>query len=398
MIDHLIWVAPPHVNTGYCEEAFSQLQQTEGVSCEELAGFAKASGGWIEGRLLGLDITICSYPQLEVLPLPVDSLIDIDTDYFVTVPGDEAWVDPRSVFEVLHRLPLNPELLTLSRSVTSGFMPLRYRFYSDYLAALFESRRQDAAHYERLFHLDRQLRAGENDAVTSGCQRELESDPQCAATYYLHALAEPDPERANHCQRQAADLCSSYRPNVLRSACEILNRRLPAGRRTALALEEQLTRSQASPEQQALARAALGLICCMCGHVGRALTHYERCAEHFGCHPELALEIGKLLLQSGQAERAIPFLEAALQDDKNRATAHVFLAHCNGMRGSMCQALQHLETAHEMTPAWGDVLRMLAEIHQQLGNERQSQTAFERYHTQRSKAAALAEKLSDRGD
>ena len=395
MIDRLIWVAPPHVETGYSEVAISQLEQMEGMILEELTSFKKVSGGWIEGRLLGLDITICSYLQLEMLPLPVDSLIDIDTDYFVAVPGDEAWVNPRNVCEVLNRLSLKPEFITISRSVSSGFMPLRYRYFADYLAALWEQRHQDSAHYEQLFHLEHQLRLGDTQSAVTGCQRELERYPRCAASYYLLSLSEHDPDKAKQYQRRAADLCSSYRSNVLRSACEIPNRQLTVHHSTVLALEKQLTETRQGPEEQALVQVALGLIYCACGQLQGAYTHYQQCTQQLGHHAELALEIGKLLLQSQQAEQAIPFLKTALQSDKTRVAAHVFLAGLYGKQGSLAQALQHLETAREMTPAWGQILSMLAEIHRQLGNHQRSQTLLEQYQHQRLQTRLLAQQLSD---
>ena len=209
-IRHLVWVAPSHVRIGYSQVVFDQLQQMDGVLPQELTSFKRAGTGWIEGRLLGLDITICHYQQLATLPLPDDSLLDIDTDFFVSLPGDEAWIDPRQVFSVLKRLALKTEWITISRSVSSGFMPLRYHFFADYLAALWEDRREDGDHYGRLFSLDRQLRAGECEEVAAACQREAESYPQCAATYFLRSLSERDPDRANDCRRQAAERCADF--------------------------------------------------------------------------------------------------------------------------------------------------------------------------------------------
>jgi hypothetical protein len=117
LIDRLVWVAPPHVRTGYSRETFDQWCQMDGVQLAELGSFKRAAGGWIEGRLLGLDVTICDYRHLAGIPLPSESLIDIDIDYFVALPADEAWVNPRAVFEVLRQLQLSPPLVTISRSV-----------------------------------------------------------------------------------------------------------------------------------------------------------------------------------------------------------------------------------------------------------------------------------------
>lgn len=391
LIERLVWVAPPHVEAGYSREGLERLQQMEGVVMEDLASFGRAGGGWIEGRLLGLAITLCNYRQLENMALPVDSLIDIDTDYFVAVPGDEPWIDPRDVFEVLRRLPVKPELVTLSRSVSSGFMPLRYRFFTDYLAALWESRDHEAAHYERLFRLGQRLQAGDGAAAVDGCRRELGSHPGCAATHYLLSLAERDQGRADAHRRQAETLCSGYRPDVLRSACEIQSRQLPVDLSIMLALEERLAEMHDDPHQLALARVALGLIYCAGGQLTRACALYEQSAQQLEHHPELALEIGKLLLGT---ERAVPFLEAALGDDKTRAAAHVFLAHFHARRGALAQAVAQLEAAHGMTPAWPQVLSMLAELHRELGNHEQSRTLLARYRHQQSQTELLARRLA----
>lgn len=393
LIGRLIWVAPAHVETGYSRRAFEQLQQMDGVCFDELAGFRKAAGGWIEGRLLGLEVAICSYQQLEMLPLPDDGLIDIDTDYFVSVPGDEAWVDPRQVFEALSRLPWKPDRVSLSRSVSSGFVPLRYRFLADYLAALWKGHEGEVAHCQRLFALERRLRAGEVEAVVRGCQRELESRPGCAATHHLLSLAERDPERAERHRSQAAKLCSAYRPDPLRSACEFPARQLSVEPSKLRALEKQLSEAQLDPEEQALARVALGLVYCSLGQPLRAFARYQQAARRLGGHPELALEIAKLLLRSQQADRALELLEAALEDDKTRATAHTFLAQLHAGRGSLEQALRHLETAHRLTPAWGQILSMLAAVHQRLGNSQQSRSLLEEVRRQQSETAALAERL-----
>jgi tetratricopeptide (TPR) repeat protein len=390
LIERLVWVAPPHVETGYSREGLERLQQMEGVVMEDLASFARTDGGWIEGRLLGLAITLCSYRQLESMALPADSLVDIDTDYFVAVPGDEPWIDPRDVFDVLRRLPLELELVTVSRSVNSGFMPLRYRFFADYLAALWENRHQDAAHYGRLLRLEHELQAGEFEGVLTGCERELDGHPGCAATHYLLGRAEQDPERAAEHQRRAEDLCPSYRPNVLRSACEIASRQLPVDASSMLALEERLAEMR-DPRELALAQVALGLIYCAGGRLTQACSLYEQSAPQLEHHPELALEIGKRLLQT---EHAAPFLGAALLDDKTRAAAHVFLAHFHARRGSLAQAVAQLEAAHEMTPAWPQVLPMLAELHRQLGNHERWRALLARYRSQQLQAELLAERLA----
>ena len=393
LIDRLIWVAPPHVQTGYSQAAFSQLQQMDGVRFDDFSSFKKVSGGWIEGRLLGLPITICNHLQLDTLSLPADSLIDIDTDYFVAVPDDRAWIDPKNIFGILNNLFLNPPFITLSRSVSSGFMPLRYRFFADYLAALWEHRHEDSLHYERLFDLDAQLVAGKQKAVLAGCQNEIEDFPHCAATYYLLSLGEPDPEKANGYRHQAEKLCIRYRPDRLRSACQIPHRQLSVDLSTVIDLEKGTSDIQESHDQLGLISVALGLIYSACGQTQRAITQYEHGILYLGPHPELALEIGKLLLQQNELDRAIPFFQTGLQDDKTRTASHVFLGQLHAQKGLFARALEHLEVAHEMAPAWTHILSLLIELHKTLGNQQMAQSLLTEFKQQRQEILLLAREL-----
>ena len=81
LINRLIWVAPPTVRIAYAAHAIEQLQQMDGVLPDDLYSFKKTDGGWIEGRLLGLDMVVCDYRHLDFIELPRDSLVDIDIDY-----------------------------------------------------------------------------------------------------------------------------------------------------------------------------------------------------------------------------------------------------------------------------------------------------------------------------
>ena len=397
MVDRLVWVAPPHVHTGYSEGALDALRQMDGVVLEDLMSFRRVAGGWIEGRLLGLELAICRHSQLPAMALPANCLVDIDIDYFIAVPGDAAWMNPSDIFGVLSDLPVQPDCITLSRSVNSGHTPLRYRYLADHLAALWEGREQDGHHYERLFHLDRQLQEGGGQSVVAECRRDIEHHPRCAASHYLLSLGEPDPEASRAHSRQAAGLCAEYRPNALRSACEVRSRQLEPDDAAMTALEEQLAASPVSPEVRALAEAALGLVCCARGDLGRALSLYGSCERHFHGHPELALEIGRQLLTSPEPDQATRFLETAQQDDSTRTPAAFYLGQLTASRGEPRLALAHLEAAHQAAPAWGELLLMQSEIHQQLGHLHRSQELWDLYDAQQRQIAQLAGRLGAQG-
>lgn len=394
LIERLIWVAPLHVRTAYSAHAIGQLQQMDGVRPEDLYAFKKTIGGWIEGRILGLDMVICDYRHLEHIALPADSLIDIDIDYFITVPGDKAWVNPREVFEVLHRLPLAPGVVTLSRSVHSGFTPLRFRFIADYLAALWEDRGDEQAHYARLFEYEALLRAGGRQEAVSGLRRELERYQGCAATWYLLGLAEADAAEAARYRGRAGELSGAYQQNVLRSVCELRNRSLPVDMSSVLGLERRLVAETGSDTtERGLAWAALGLIYCIFGELPRATDCYRRVSAVLGEHPELAMEIGKLLAGSGQLDPAEVYLRVALQDDKSRTGAHFIIAQIKGAKGLLDEAREHLVRASEAAPAWDELIDRLALLHARLGNHVEAQACRVRCDIQRMQAERLLRQL-----
>ncbi len=391
LIGRLVWVVPPHVMSDYSDRVVEQLQQMDGVLPEELASFRYVDGR-IDGRLLGLDLTLCDFRQLERLALPADSVIDIDTDYFVRVPGDQLWVDPREVFDALRRLPLADELVTISRSVSSGFTPLRHRYFADYLAALWEQRSDDIDHYARLFHLDRALNAGERGAALRDLGAETERRPQCAATWYLLGLAQADPAATARSHARAAAISSAYAPSVLRSACEIRNRRLPTDLARVMTLARRL--AELTGAEQGLACAAVGLLFCAFGSIERALDCYRRAAATLGSQSELSMGIARLRLRAGKTDEAARYLIIALDDDKARSAAHGYLGQVFRQGGQLEQARVHFEQAHRAAPCWGVPLEMLARLYRDLGEQGLADDAASRLRELRSEQDSLSRRVA----
>jgi hypothetical protein len=391
LIGRLIWVAPPHVRTGYSEKVVEQLRQMDGVGADDLMSFRRVDGR-IEGRLLGLDLTVCELGQLDGITLPADSLIDIDVDYFVAVPGDRAWIDPKEAFALLRRLPQQGDYVTISRSVGSGFTPLRHRFLGDYLAALFEDRPDEILHYSRLFELERELSAGHRDSAAQALGAQVSRRPDCPAAWHLLGLAQPDAAAAARCHARAASLSPAYRPSVLRAACEIRHRRLRADLAYVARLERQL--ADAPEAEQALACAAVGLLWCGFGELGRALACYRRASASLGSQSELALQIGKLFLRAGKADEAAKFLAAALEDDKARGAAHGYLAQIFARSGRLDEARLHLEQAHQAAPCWREPLEALAGLYRTLGEHRLAQTFAARLAEEHARQDSLSRRLA----
>src|SRR5262249_13358332 len=219
------------------------------------------------------------------MALPANSLVDIDIDWFIALPADSPWVRPQEIYQALTSLPLSPEFVTISRSVKSGFTPLRYRFIADHLAALYEGHAEDSRHFDRLFDLDALHRAGALDAAASGCRSELELHPGCPATLYLLSLASSNAEEAQTCQQQAAALCPAYEASVLREACEFPSRSLALDAATVRALEKRFVAGQRSAAEEALTWTALGMLHCHLGRIESARECYRQSTRHFSTHP-----------------------------------------------------------------------------------------------------------------
>jgi tetratricopeptide (TPR) repeat protein len=396
MISHLVWVCPPMQDDSQHEQKiqdiFKKLQVMEGVSLEELSSFQQV-GNTLTGKLLGLKVTICQYGDLAGMSLPADSSIDIDIDYFIALPADEPWIDPQVVFASLKELPLTADLVTLTRSVSSGYTPLRYSFIADYLAALWQEDRLTAAHYSRLFNLDSQLRRGDRDTAIAGCLGEVRQFPDCAATYYLLSLAELESELARQYALKAASLDPNYGDDILRSINELASRDLKFDPAKLEALEQQLATSDITRSELATAHFVLGLLYSKLGNLRKVFKHHQIYKKILNRHPKLNLSLGNLLIQAGQPQRAISFLRAALADDMSVCGAHTSLGIIYAKQGDLQQAREHFLKVSEMMPAFSPPVNVLAKIYKQMGDEQNSQVMQKKYQGMQFANAILAQKF-----
>jgi tetratricopeptide (TPR) repeat protein len=381
LFSRLVWVVPPHVVVDFSAAVFAHLQTMDGVTGEELASFRVLPGGAFRGMLAQVDITICNYGQLQDLQLAGPVILDIDTDYFIEVPGDRVWADPVEVFGALQALLPQAVLVTLSRSAGSGFLPLRQRYIADYLAALFEGRAADAAHFGRLFGAD----TGRDAA--QGLEQESRLYPDCAATWYLRSLLEPD--NAAICAARAEALCPTYRGSVLGLACGYPQRQRDLDGRAYAALEQMLAQASLSPQEAALAQVALGTILCAAGDLDGAVDKYHRCAAQLGPHPGFAMEIARLLIGLGRHGDAAGFLRIALEDDKSRTAASLYLAQICRAGGRLEEALRYAAQAHGAAPAWDEAMRLLADIHARRGDHTAARSISGQLEAQQRQLGAL---------
>ncbi|MEH6826013.1 MAG: hypothetical protein V7629_19130 [Motiliproteus sp.] len=353
IIDHLIWVAPPHIEVGLSPSVIEHVQQMDSITFKELTSFKQSEGGWIEGRLAGLHITICRLEHLSFIDLPSELLLDIDTDFFVTLPQDHAWIDPAKAYYLLQKAILKPDLITVSRSVSSGFMPLRYHYFADYLKALFEQDQPVAAHFETLLQLDR---SNESRPLTyQQCIHELQHHPHCAATHYLCARYAANPE--SHLI-DAAKLCQAYADDPFQMASETANRHLETPVSELNRLAHIL--AQSPPIAGDIRFVALGL-----AYAERGISdHALHCYQLYGLpHPALALAIAEQLAGDTNHPQLFGLLTTAITEDASAPLAHQLLARFHVNIGNIDEAKAQFEKAHARAPAWLEPLRGLATLH-----------------------------------
>ena len=375
VIDRLIWVSPPHVDIRLSPEVLDYVQQIDGVTFEELAGIRKTPESCYEATLLGLDITFCGVDQLDHLSIPEDSLVDIDTDFFVALPSDRAWMHPRDLQSAIVSSVPNPAMISIARSVSSGFMPLRYRYFADYLAALFEGDAEQVTHFANLFDIEHADYDGA--ARIAAIENESRAWPDCPATLYLHdrLLEAAEPHAA------AASVSAAYAYDPVRLASGVVNRHLALDKSRIDGLRVEL-----SPDAPAEAHIALGLAYAARGAVQAALDCYR---DYGQPHPQLALEIGGLLAAQGDADQRQKLLEVAASEDSCRSSALLQLADIAIGHSDLDEALRLTEQVQALAPAWMEPLGRLAWLYAQKGTD----PAANPYRTEIETRSAILRRL-----
>ncbi|MES2015496.1 MAG: hypothetical protein V4484_03290 [Pseudomonadota bacterium] len=388
LLQRVVWVAPPHVLRGGMAMALRALVQMEGVSIADLESFHVVAGGAIEGRLLGVDLTICVLGQLASLALSGPLLVDIDADYFVAVPADTVWASPPRVVSALRQVAGAKADVTIARSVSSGFMPLRHRFIADYLAALWEGRAADAQHWERLLDL-------EHHPSEAGYAEQLACRPGCAASNHALALATTDPVARATLFEKAAQLDRAYGADLLRRLGEYRARRLRLDLTTVRELQREVEACQLDAARRAIAWIALGHLYIVCGRVEQASAcDAASLLLQQGGHPELALEIAKLHVAAGQFNAALACLERAAADDETRVGAWLYMAECAHAMGQHQRATDVALRAARAAPAWPLVPQRMAAFAGARGDAVQAGSLLAQHGALERRIATLVARLS----
>lgn len=327
LVDRVIWVAPPHVLQGDHGDAIAQLCQLDGVTMSDLLSLRLTDparpDGPIRGRLLGLDLTIAGIDDLRAMDLPDDPIVDIDIDYCVEVPGDRVHCDPRAVAARLRDRFPDVTRWTISRSVSSGFMPPWWAG----LAERFLERStvmHDSTDHQTI------------EALAASGQADGEMEPLLAATAPLARQFSVD-------AAAVGGMAAAARSDMPRPWTGHL------------------------PHLRELEAAAIGLLWCHLEQLPAAMACYQTVAAGLGPHGELALEIGRRLLAAGAIDDAQRYLQDARVDDKTVASAELLLASVAMRRGQWDDALRWTEAAAARTPAWDWPLQKQRDVAAVLG-------------------------------
>lgn len=353
VLRRIVWVAPPHVLDA-ARAGWSALQQMEGVTPAELASFRRVAGGWIEGRVLGVELAVLPWQMLRTCRLEGPVAIDIDADYLVEVPGDRPWIAPAAVVQALGESVPDARELTIARSVGSGFMPLRWRHLADHIAALWEGCEEDARFWDRLSRA--QLSGGEREERARSLRELLDERPGCAAAAHALALETADPAQRDALLERAAALDAHYAPDLLRHVSGFRARGRPVDLSGLVRLQKELAGWQGPPERVAAAWVALGLLYADFGRVREAVAcdAASRLHGRDRGHPDLALRIGRLELEAGHDDAAQGWLESAAEDDETRVGAWLQLSARAWRVGDHAGAVAWARRAMEAAPAWPD--------------------------------------------
>ncbi|MBT6144499.1 MAG: hypothetical protein HOH74_03655, partial [Gemmatimonadetes bacterium] len=264
------------------------------------------------------------------------------------------------------------------------------RFLGDHLAALWDGNDNLAGHYARLFLLDH--RAGETSAITE-LGSELAAFPDCPATHFLAGRVASAPEAQRRHQESAAELNAAYAPDLLRSISEFRARGLPIDAAMVDGLATGISQIE-DDDHRASAHAAVGLIYCAGSQLEMATTHFDACKSAWGGHPELGLEIAKGMLPTCSAEELSPYLEVAEGDDETRTAAGFLRGYSRIEAGDAAAAIPHLEAAREQAPAWLEILAVLSDAQDLVGNREAASRLRQELQLRREQIVELAQRLS----
>lgn len=373
LIDHLVWVAPPHIPRHYSKALIDYMQQMSGISFEELTGFRRVGRNSLEGCLLGLRITICDYDELDSLGIDAGFYLDIDIDYFVDVPADRLWIDPATVISKVQAQLGDAQLVTISRAVSSGFTPLAYRYLGDYIFSLLNENPADFQYYQELTGVILQMGEGDPVKLRSDCRRLTESRPELAPAHYILGLATPDKSEKQELLAIANKLDAAYGFDYGREAIGLIHRKKPLGANLLRQLKQSFNSGDFTISQRQQAELALVQVLAMGGNPEDAIRLVGQRPTDYARHEDALLAIvARKIEDPAWRERNREILKGISTGEKNAAVATLYLGDLEYSENNYAAALGHYQGAQTHAPAWMLPLERIFTSYQKLAMKEQA--------------------------
>ncbi len=368
LIDRLVWVAPAHVPRQYSSTLIDYMQQMDGISFDELTSFQMAGRKAQRGTLLGLDIIICDYDDLDSLDIDENFYLDVDIDYFVHVPSDRLWIDPATVINTITAQLGNPSLVTISRGVSSGFVPMAFRFVGDYIYSLLSGQKTDFGYYQKLTSAI--LNRGDRyiELLQNTCKQLIKDQPELAAAHYILALSTADASEKNHLLYVANCCDNAYGFDLAREAIGLLHRKKSIDTNTLRHLATTLDKLDLEKPQLEQAEVALAKVLSASGNPEYALSLMANQTGDYADHEDVLLSISARQLKNpAKREQNKEMLSSVSNGVKNATIASVYLGDLEFADKHYQAALEHYISAHNRAPAWLLPLEHMLVCYKQLG-------------------------------
>jgi tetratricopeptide (TPR) repeat protein len=368
LIGRLVWVSPPHIPRRYSPGLLGYMQQMDGLEFSELTGFRELGGNALRGSLLGLDITICDFDELDSVGIGDDYCLDIDIDYFVEVPSDQLWIDPLEVLEAITARLGAPRLATISRAVGSGFTPTAFRFVGDYIHSYLLGRDRQIEYFGQLCGAVLDLQRQARNDVMKTCEQLIREQPQLPAAYYISALCTADAELKKRLVRESCRRDAGYCFDLAREAIGLLHRRKNPDPGVIRHLLTTLERIELQYPRREQAEIALAWLLAASGDIETSRSLVEKQTGEYADHDDVLLLIASAQLNDPEKypdNKRI--LELVGKSEKNATSALLYLGNLEFESQNYAGARDFYTRAHERAPAWLLPLEQMAECHRRLG-------------------------------
>jgi tetratricopeptide (TPR) repeat protein len=376
IVRKLIWVVPDATFEGpdsFARLAAEILDHVQMVSLDEALGLHR-EGNRLEGRLLGLSVTICRLSDLPDVTEPV--LLDIDLDYFTirsAVTGwitERPWTTPSAVLRELENRGFQTDLVTIAFSTIGGRLPPANRWMGPAL----QHRLRSSGHgidpaAQVVFDAEQSESSGDAEGAARQYGKRTELVPHDASGWSSLAKSLTDSGRAQEASKaraRAIELDPLLEHEDLFEAD-----RLYANGQYERARESYRAYLKRMPESAfrdwALlqnARSLVGL-----NRLDDAMSAYRYLITIVPDHADSHMDLGRLHEKLGRVEAAVQELRIARDLVPENPAYAMTLGTLLAEVGWLEESAEQLQAAVELRPSWYRARGILAHVLHGLGRD-----------------------------